>query len=126
MLVARMFFWASLYCLASIQTLVVYKLFSGPELTVASGFIIFGCRAGGMSGYAMSGMLLDGFNGDASAVLWACVFLVGVSFFSAASFLFLRKGSATARAVLPLLEAKPSQQGQTSSPTFREQLSGFS
>lgn len=124
-MLGRVLFWGCLYSLCSLQTMIVYKLFSGPELTIASGFIIFACRLGGMSGYFMSGVLLHWFEDDVVATMWLTVGFVGVALAATSVFACLRGGTATVRAVLPQLNAGLSSR-QVSPPNFREQVHAFS
>mmetsp|Transcript_61567 Transcript_61567/g.178572 ORF Transcript_61567/g.178572 Transcript_61567/m.178572 type:complete len:629 (+) Transcript_61567:65-1951(+) len=105
-LIFRLLFWLGLYILMAVQTVVVYKLFSGPELTVAMGFIIFACRIGGLMGFLVSGFLLKVCRRKAVPAMWVSVVLVGAAAISATLFAILRGGTVTARTIVPLLEGR--------------------
>lgn len=115
----RLVFWLGLYLLMAVQMIVVYKLFEGPELTVAMGFVIFGCRGGGMFGFLSSGSILKLAGDDVSTALWFSVVLVGVATISTSLFACLRGGTTVARTILPLLESRRTatpQNGEHSHP----------
>lgn len=120
MLVSRVIFWLSLYALLSIQTMVIYKLFKGPELAIASGFSIVACRCGGMSGCFFSGLMLSWCEDNLVCAMGGSLVVVAGALVATISFSYLRGGSATARAVLPNMLASG-----TSALSFKEQLGTF-
>lgn len=121
MLVSRVIFWLSLYALLSIQTMVIYKLFKGPELAVASGFSIVACRCGGMSGCFFSGLILSWCEDNVTCAMGSSIIVVAGALVATLSFSYLRGGSATARAVLPNMVAT----SHSSAMAFRDQLGTF-
>jgi len=124
LLLCRMGFWLGLYLLIAVQMVVVYKLFSGPELTVAVGFMIFGCRTGGTFGFLSSGYLLEFMEDDVGMALWFSVILVGLAWLSTVLFAYLRSGTHMARTIIPLLEAPaPSSHGTNESVKSDKSLS---
>jgi len=123
MLVCRIVFWLSLNILCCIQTMVVYKLFQGPEVSIAQGFCIFACRSGGMAGVFFSGPILAFFGNDVSLAMWLGAVAVVASLVATFLFAFLREGSSKARSVIPLLEGT---QNSEEKPSFCQQVRGFS
>lgn len=104
MLIARMAFWFGTYLMISVQMCVVYKLFTGPELAVAMGLLVFGCRLGGTVAFLISGFLLELVEDDLVAAMWLSNLLVGFAMLAAVLFAWLRAGTNTARTIIPLLE----------------------
>mmetsp|Transcript_238 Transcript_238/g.390 ORF Transcript_238/g.390 Transcript_238/m.390 type:complete len:537 (-) Transcript_238:144-1754(-) len=124
-LVARLLFWASLYVLCTVQTAAMLKLFSGQALSVAAGVIILSCRSGGMLGSFWSGFILAWAQGDPSGAMYCGVVFVAGCLVATGLFAYLRAGTATARAVLPLLEPAPRQSTQWQDVSYQEQIRSF-
>lgn len=124
-LFARLLFWASLYVLCNVQTAAMLKLFSGQALSVAAGVIILTCRSGGMFGSFWSGFILAWAQGDASGAMYAGVVCVAGGLVATGLFAYLRAGTATARAVLPLLEPPPRLRERSQDTSYREQIGSF-
>jgi len=106
-LLGRLVFWLTLYIMCTIQSVVVYKLFTKGALPTAYGFVILACRVGGILGYFASGFVLDWVHGNVVSALWVSVGFV--SFAAIATMLVpCLRSSETARLVRPLLESEAS------------------
>eukprot|EP00928_Gymnodinium_smaydae_P030830 TRINITY_DN22805_c0_g1_i1.p1 TRINITY_DN22805_c0_g1~~TRINITY_DN22805_c0_g1_i1.p1 ORF type:complete len:489 (+),score=53.68 TRINITY_DN22805_c0_g1_i1:104-1570(+) len=102
-LIFRLLFWSSLYCIMIAQTVLVYNLFTGRELDVAYGFVVTSCRFGGVCSFFFSGPLLARFNNDVLGPLYLAVVSVFFTFASTVLFAILFRGTRTSQAVRPLL-----------------------
>mmetsp|Transcript_34611 Transcript_34611/g.99414 ORF Transcript_34611/g.99414 Transcript_34611/m.99414 type:complete len:513 (-) Transcript_34611:8-1546(-) len=126
LLAFRLSFWLGLYLLLAVQMVIVYKLFTGPDLTIAMGFIIMSCRLGGMVAFLSSGLLLKFARGHFVAALWCSVALVGGAMLAAVLFAYLRGGTSIARTLLPIIEARVNGAAAGQTAGLRAELQFFS
>ncbi|CAK9034754.1 Major facilitator superfamily domain-containing protein 1 [Durusdinium trenchii] len=104
MWLGRLLFWLGLNVLLMVQTILVYDLFKGRGLSCAMTTIVCSIRLGGSMSYPLSGPMLHQIGVVNS--LWFSVALVVGAFISTLLFGYLFRGTATARAVRPMLERR--------------------
>jgi MFS family permease len=100
MLIARFFFWASLYGMLLAQNMLVYAIFSTQGVALAMSMVIFAMRLGAVSAYFLSGPMR--YSIGVEATLWVACCLVFLAFIGTLIFAFLFRGTSTARVVRPL------------------------
>lgn len=104
MLVGRFTFWFALNSLCMVQTILVFDLFKGKDLNFAMTMIVCSIRFGGSLSYPLSGPLYREL-GVLNSLLLSVVLVVG-AFASTVLFTVLFRGTATARAIWPMLESQ--------------------
>lgn len=89
--------------LGSIQKVIIFRQFGGKTLVWIFGLKVVAIRVGAVSGLYFSGTILSEMNGYLPGAFYYALVLSGVSLICTILFSYLRRGTSTAKLVMPLL-----------------------
>ncbi len=89
--------------LGSIQKVIIFRQFSGKTLVWIFGLKVVAIRIGAVSGLYFSGTIISEMGGSLSGAFYYALVLSGISLVCTILFSYLRRGTSTARLVMPLL-----------------------
>jgi MFS family permease len=89
--------------LGSVQKVIIFRQFGGKALVWIFGLKVVAIRIGAVSGLYFSGSILSQMSGSLAGGFYCALLLSGISLVCTILFSYLRRGTPTARLVMPLL-----------------------
>ena len=118
MMVGRIIFVLFWNLLGSVQKVIIFREFTGNSLAWIFGLKIVAIRIGAVSGLYFAGEIMEQVDNSLPDAFYYALVLSGISLICTLCFSYLRRGTSTARLVLPLIVGRRSsirQRGSVSS-----------
>ena len=124
MMVGRLIFVLFWNLLGSVQKVIIFREFTGKSLAWIFGLKIVAIRMGAVSGLYFAGDIMAQVDDSLPAAFYFALALSGISLICTICFSYLRRGTSTARLVLPLMVGHRSlaRQGASSTHPSRQKL----
>jgi len=126
MMVGRLIFVLFWNLLGSVQKVIIFREFTGNSLAWIFGLKIVAIRMGAVSGLYFAGDIMTQVDNSLPSAFYFALALSGISLVCTICFSYLRRGTSTARLILPLMVGHRSSMRPTSSSSYAPRKTLFS